>query len=87
MSIIKNEEYIGNKKLNKYNENNYYFIMKYKLDEKEKKEEIIKLKEEKIFILNDKKEYTDNLIRIFGKNFVKQNKNKCKIIFNNKNIN
>ena len=84
MSIIKNEEYIGNKKINKYNENNYYFIMKYKLDEKEKKEEIKKLKEEKIFILNDKKEYTDNLIRIFGKNFVKKNKNKCKIIFNNK---
>ena len=32
----------------------------------------------------DEKEYTEDVIRILGKYFVTQNKNKCKIIYNNK---
>ena len=43
-----------------------------------------KLKEENDFLLDDEKEYTEDVIRILGKYFVKQNKNECKIIYNSK---
>ena len=36
------------------------------------------------FPFDDNKDYKDGVIRLFGYNFVKQNKNNCKIIYNNK---
>ena len=36
------------------------------------------------YVSFDENEYKGNVIKIFGKNFVKNNKNKCKIIYNNK---
>ena len=57
--------------------------MIYKPNEKDKKEKIKNLKKER-FLLDDEKEYTEDVIRIFGKYFVIRNKNKCKIVYNNK---
>ena len=60
--------------------------MIYKPNENEK-EKIAKkeqFKEEHDFIFDDEKEYNDDILRIFGKYFVKHNKNKCKIIYKNK---
>ena len=86
MSFEINEEYIGIDMIGNSNRIDKYFIMIYKPNEnkKEKKEEMKKLKEKKDFFLDDEKEYTEDVIRILGKYFVKQNKNKCKIIYNNK---
>ena len=86
MSFEINEEYIGFDMIGNSNRIDKYFIMIYKPNEnkKEKKEEMKKLKEEDDFLLDDEKEYTEDVIRILGKYFVKQNKNKCKIIYNNK---
>ena len=66
-------------------ENNKYFIMIYKpnISKKEKKEIIKKLKENR-FPFDDEKDYKEDVIRIFGNKFIKRNKNKCKIIYNNK---
>ena len=86
MSIEQNFEYIGLDLMEKLNANNKYFIMIYKPNEngKEKKDILKKSKEEYNYLLDDEKEYTEDIIRIFGKYFVEQNRNKCKIIYNNK---
>jgi len=66
-------------------ENNKYFIMIYKPNEnKEEIEETIKKLMREHFIFDDEKEIKEDVIRIFGKYFVELNKNKCKIIYNNK---
>ena len=86
MSFEQNFEYIGFNMMQKANENDMCFIMIYKPNEnkKEKKDKMKKFKEGIDFLLDDEKEYTEDVIRIFGKYFVEQNKNKCKIIYNNK---
>ena len=60
--------------------------MTYKPNEnkEEKKEKRKKFKEDDDFIFDDEKEYNEDVLRIFGKNFVKRNKYKCKIIYKNK---
>ena len=67
-------------------ENNLIYEMIYKPNEnkKEKKEKKKEFKEDDEFIFDDEKEYNDDVLRIFGKYFVKHNKNKCKIIYKNK---
>ena len=68
-------------------DNNKYFKMIYKpniINEKEKKKIIKKMIKEHWFIFNDEKEIKEDVIRILGKYFVKENKNKCKIIYKNK---
>ena len=84
MSLEQYKEYICNNIIDK-EENNKYFIMIYKpnINEKEKQEIIKKLKEDR-FPFDDEKDYKEDVIRIFGKKFIKHNKNKCKIIYNNK---
>jgi len=86
MSFEQNFEYIGFNTMQKANKNDMHFIMIYKPNEnkKEKKDKMKKFKEELDYLLDDEKEYKEDVIRIFGKYFVKQNKNKCKIIYNNK---
>ena len=49
-----------------------------------KKRKLAVLKEYNYILLDDDKEYSGNEFRIFGKKFVKRNKYKCKIIYNNK---
>ena len=68
--------------INKSNEKDRYLSIIYK-QIKDKKEKIKNLKENG-FKFYDKKEYEGNVLRIFGKDFVKQNKNKCKIVYGNK---
>ena len=84
MSFEQNFEYIGFNTMQKANKNDMHFIMIYKPNEnkKEKKDKMKKFKEELDYLLDDEKEYKEDVIRIFGKYFVKQNKNKCKIIKN-----
>ena len=84
MSLEQDKEYICNNIIDEL-EDNKYFIMIYKpnINEKEKEEIIKKLKEDN-FRFDDEKDYKEDVIRIFGKDFVKQNKNNCKIIYNNK---
>ena len=89
MPFEQNYDYIGLDLMEKPNLNDEYFIMVYKPNEnkkekKEKKDKIKEFKEEIGFLLDNGKEYKEDVIRIFGKYFVKQNKNKCKIIYNNK---
>ena len=55
--------------------------MKIKKKKKKKKKQF---KEDGDFIFDDEKEYNEDILRIFGKYFVKHNKNKCKIIYKNK---
>ena len=57
-----------------------YIQFKNKNERKAKIEEL----ENKGFFLEDKREYTDDLLRIFGKKFVYINKNKCKIVYKDK---
>ena len=82
MSSEKYKDYINNNMIDK-EEDNKYFILIYKLNIKEKQEIIKKLKEDG-FPFDDNKDYKDDVIRLFGNKFVKQNKNNCKIIYNNK---
>ena len=86
MSFEQNYEYTGYKMMEKPNEYEKYFIMIYKPNEnkKEKKDIIKKFKKENKYRLDNEKEYAGDVIKIFGKYFVKQNKNKCEIIYNNK---
>ena len=86
MSFDKYEDFFINDIIDKSNENVNYLIMLYKPNENttEKIEKMNNLKEDHMFILEDEKEYTENVIRIFGKYFVKQNINKCKLIYRNK---
>ena len=58
-------------------------IYKPNINEKEKQEMINKFKKFH-FPFDDEKDYKEDVIRIFGKKFIKHNKNKCKIIYNNK---
>ena len=76
-------DYISNNMTDEEEEHKY-FIMIYKLNiDKEEKQKIIK-KLKKFGFRFDEKDYKEDAIRILGKYFVKQNKNKCKIIYNNK---
>ena len=97
MSFDKNEEYINweliykpfqtlQKILLGKNEQINIFEMIYKPKEKklEKKEKIKKFKTDFRYVLDDDKEYSEDLLRILGKYFVKHNKNKSKLIYNNK---
>ena len=59
-------------------------IYKQNEDKENKKEKIKILKEKHGFYFDDEKEYSGEVLRIFGKYFVKRNKNKCKLIYNNK---
>ena len=79
-----NIDYISNNMIEKQ-EYNKYFIMIYKqiINKKEKKE-IIKHFKYHYFPFDDKKDYKEDVIRIFGKRFVKEKEKKCKIIYNNK---
>ena len=63
---------------------NYKMIYKLNENKKEKKNKMEKLRDNEEFFLYDEREYEEDIIRIFGKYFVKENKNKCKIIYNNK---
>ena len=62
----------------------YNIIYKPNENKKEKKEKIKNFKMEYNFILDDVKEYSEDILRLFGKKFVKKNKNKCRIIYENK---
>ena len=53
-------------------------------DKKEKKEKMKKFRREYNFKLDDAKEYSEDILRIFGKKYVVNNRNKCKIIYENK---
>ena len=84
MSLEQDKEYICNNIIDEL-EDNKYFIMIYKPNiNKKEKEEIIKKLKDDLFPFDDEKDYKEDVIRIFGKYFVKHNKNKCKIIYNNK---
>ena len=66
-------------------DNEIYFIMIYEPKEnKKEKQDIIKKLKENYFPLDGEKDFEEDLIRIFGRYFVGQNINKCKIIYNNK---
>ena len=86
MSFKKYKEYIISNTIKKINKNDKYLILIYKPNEekKEKLEKIKKLYENKLILLDDEKDYKADTIKIFGKSFVKKNKKKCKIIYNNK---
>ena len=56
----------------------YEMIYKPNENKEEKKEKM------KYYKFIDKKEYTGELLRIFGRYFVKHNKNNCRIIYKNK---
>ena len=62
------------------------YVMIYKPNEnkEEKIEKMEELKKYHVLLLDDEKEYTEDVLRILGKYFVKQNKNKCKIVYKNK---
>ena len=85
MSFEQAYEYIGLNIMEKSNENDKYLIMIYKPNENKKEKidilKIFKSREKFIFV---EREYTGEIIRLFGKYFVKQNSNKCKIIYKNK---
>ena len=78
--IYKSDEFIR-----KYEEINI-LEMVYKPNENKelKLKKIKKFKEKFRYIFEDKKEYLDDKLRILGKCFIKHNKNKCKLIYNNK---
>ena len=84
MSLEQYNDYICNNIIDEL-EDNKYFIMIYKPNiNKKEKEEIIKKFKKLHFPFDDERDYKEDVIRIFGKDFVKQNKNNCKIIYNNK---
>jgi len=84
MSQEEGKDYIGNKTTDDQ-EDHKYFTMIYKLNiDKIEKQKIIKKYKEGGFPFDDEKDYKEDVIRILGKDFVKQNKNNCKIIYNNK---
>ena len=69
-------------------DNEIYFIMIYKPKEnKKEKQDIIKKLKENYFPLDGEKDFEEDVVRIFGRYFVGQNINKCKIIYNNKKYN
>ena len=86
MSVELFEESINNDIICNTKEKDKYLIMIYNPNEnkKEKKERMKQLKKDNVFLLDEEKEYTEDIIRIFGKLFVYGNENKCKIIYNNK---
>ena len=86
MSSEQNDVIISNDIIDNSYEINKYIKMIYKQNEnkKEKKEIIKKMIDEDGFKFDDEKEKKEEVIKILGKYFVKQNKNKCKIIYNNK---
>ena len=67
-------------------EENNEFKMIYKPNENknEKKKKLEEFKEYNSFHFEDDKEYSGDILRILDKYFIKQNKNKCKLIYNNK---
>ena len=86
MSFEEYKEYISFNTIKKQNEKNKYFIMIYKPNENKKEKQAIikKIKKEYFFTIDDDKKHEEDAIRMFGKFFVKENKNKCNIIYNNK---
>jgi len=68
--------------INESNVNDKCLTIIYKMIGKKK---IIKLIE-RSFKFYDDQEYDGNVLRIFGKDFVKQHKNKCKLIYKNKKL-
>ena len=62
----------------------YKLVYKPNENKKEKKDKIKNLKDTFKIILDNDKEYSEDILRIFGKIFVNNNKNKCKIIYENK---
>ena len=62
----------------------YEIIYKPNEDKKEKKEKMKNFKRDYNFNLDNAIEYSEDILRIFGKKFVKNNKNKCRIIYENK---
>ena len=84
MSQEEGKDYIGNKTADDQ-EDQKYFTMIYKINiDKTERQKIIKKFKEGNFPFDDEKDYKEDVIRILGKDFVKQNKNNCKIIYNNK---
>ena len=67
-------------------EENNVFEMIYKPNENKdkKKEKLEDFKEYNLFHFLDNKEYSGNVIRILDKYFIKNNKNKGKLIYKNK---
>ena len=96
MSSDKNEELLDyemiyrtddeQKILYEIKEENNVFEMIYKPNEnKDKKKEILEVfKKYNLFHFLDNKEYSGNVIRILDKYFIKNNKNKGKLIYKNK---
>ena len=86
MSFEEYKEYISFNTIKKQNEKNKYFIMIYKPNENKKEKQAIikKIKKEYFFTIDEDKKHEDDAIRMFGKFFVKENKNKCNMIYNNK---
>ena len=84
MSYNESQEFIGLDKIDKPYQK--YFIMIYKLNKnkKEKKKIIKEMKDGKYHFDNEKDGSDVNVIRIFGKYFIKENQNKSKIVYNNK---
>jgi len=82
--IYKQNDDIENKSNEKYKEKIIFEII-YKINE-DKKDKLIKMKEFNPchFYLVDKKEYKKHTLRLFGKNFIINNRNKCKINYKNK---
>ena len=71
-----------------YDDNKCFILIHKPYEEKRNDINITNIKdlkdEFKDYVSFDKDEYIGNVIKIFGKNFVQNNKNKCKIIYNNK---
>ena len=86
MSIKGSEENVAYDMISKSNERDGILIMIYTPNENktEKQEKIKELRKKYKSLLDSEREYKEDEIRIFGKSFVKHNRNKCKIIYNNK---
>ena len=86
MSFQTYKEYFIYDKIKIPKKKDKYIEMIYKPNEnkKEKKEKIEELEKTGWFKLNSDIKYKEDAIRIFGRYFIQQNKNKSKIIYNNK---
>ena len=90
-TLKKNKEYIIYKMVYKPNENKEQKKKNERIERKiwnvlelhENKEEIMKELKQKEFFY-DEKEYIGDVLRIFSKDFVKNNKRTCRIIYKNK---
>ena len=73
----------------KKNKENIIYEMVYKPNEnkEEKRKKMKELKKRKTFLLDDEKEYDGDVLRIFGKDFVKNNKKDVELYIKIKNMN